>query len=91
MFSSASARLPLIIVSEIGYLAFPSATYGDRHWPLVGFHDVGTIAPIRQYQLTQETVGRITVRLVTDETLTPDQKIAFTDLPQKALGYEILI
>jgi phenylacetate-CoA ligase len=61
---------------------------GDRHWPLVGFHDFGTIAPIRQYQLIQETVERITVRFVTDEALTPDQKIAFTNLLQKALGYE---
>jgi phenylacetate-CoA ligase len=61
---------------------------GDRHWPLVGFHDFGTIAPIRQYQLIQETVERITVRFVTDEALTPDQKAAFTDLLQKALGYE---
>jgi phenylacetate-CoA ligase len=61
---------------------------GDRHWPLVGFHDFGTIAPIRQYQLIQETVERITVRFVTDEALTPDQKTAFTDLLQKTLGYQ---
>ncbi len=61
---------------------------GDRHWPLVGFHDFGTIAPIRQYQLIQETVERITVRFVTDEALTLDQKTAFTNLLQKALGYE---
>ena len=61
---------------------------GDRHWPLVGFHDFGNIAPIRQYQLIQETVERITVRFVTDEPLTADQKTAFTDLLQKALGYE---
>jgi phenylacetate-CoA ligase len=61
---------------------------GDRHWPLVGFHSFDTIAPIRQYQLIQETVERITVRFVTDEPLTPDQKAAFTVLLQKALGYE---
>jgi len=61
---------------------------GDRHWPLVGFHDFGSIAPIRQYQMIQETVDRITVRFVTDLPLTPDQKTAFIRLVQKALGHE---
>ena len=64
---------------------------GDRHWPLVGFHDFGTIAPIRQYQMIQETLERITVRFVTDEPLTVEQKIAFTALLQKALGYEFAL
>jgi phenylacetate-CoA ligase len=61
---------------------------GDRHWPLVGFRDFGSIAPIRQYQMIQETRERITVRFVTDEPLTADQKIAFTRLIQTKLGYE---
>jgi phenylacetate-CoA ligase len=61
---------------------------GDRHWPLVGFHAFGSIAPIRQYQMIQETLEQITVRFVTDEPLSIEQKTAFTTLVQKALGYE---
>ena len=61
---------------------------GDRHWPLVGFHGFDEIAPIRQYQMIQETVDRIVVRFVTDDPLTADQKTAFTGLLQKALGHE---
>jgi len=61
---------------------------GDRHWPLVGFHDFGAIAPIRQYQVIQETVERLTVRFVTNEPLAHDQKTAFIRLMQGALGYE---
>ena len=61
---------------------------GDRHWPLVGFHDFATIAPIRQYQMVQETLHRVAVRFVTDEPLTPEQKAAFARHIQKSLGYD---
>ena len=61
---------------------------GDRHWPLVGFRDFGAIAPVRQYQMIQETRERITVHFVTDEALNADQKAAFTRLIQKKLEYD---
>lgn len=61
---------------------------GERHWPLVGFRDFGAIAPIRQYQMIQETRERITVHFVTDEALNADQKAAFTRLIQKKLEYD---
>lgn len=79
------ARLDKILGRRRNLIVKPN---GDRHWPLVGFHDFDDIAPIRQYQMIQETVERITVRFVTDEPLTADQKTAFTGLVQKALGYE---
>ncbi len=61
---------------------------GDRHWPLIGFRDFGSITRIRQYQMIQETTERITVRFVTDEPMNVDQKAAFTSLIQKKLEYE---
>jgi len=61
---------------------------GDRHWPLVGFRNFATIAPIRQYQMVQETLERIVVHCVTDEPLLDTQKAALTDLIQTKLGYE---
>jgi len=61
---------------------------GDRHWPLVGFRQFASIAPIRQYQMIQETLDRITVRFVTDRPLDDDEKVALTNLIQQKLGYE---
>ena len=61
---------------------------GDSHWPLVGFRNFATIAPIRQYQMVQETLERIVVHCVTDEPLLDTQKAALTDLIQTKLGYE---
>jgi len=61
---------------------------GDRYWPLVGFHAFESVAPIRQYQMIQETVERITVRFVCDDPLSEAQKAAFTEIIQKALTHE---
>ena len=57
-------------------------------WPVVGFHDFDAVAPIRRYQMIQESLQRITVRFVTDEPLTEAHKAAFTKIIQGALGYE---
>jgi hypothetical protein len=38
--------------------------------------------------MVQESLQQITVRFVTDEPLSDDQKSAFVELIQKALGYE---
>ena len=61
---------------------------GDRHWPLVGFRNFADIAPIRQYQMVQETLERIVVHCVTDEPLVDAQKAALTELIQTKLGHE---
>ncbi len=62
---------------------------GDRHWPtLIEFHEFAATAHIRQYQMVQETLQRITVRIVTDEPLKKEQKNTITDRVQLALGYE---
>ena len=61
---------------------------GDRHWPLVGFRHFRAIAPIRQYQMIQESLERISVHFVTDQPLSDEQKTALTHLIQQKLGYE---
>jgi len=61
---------------------------GDRHWPLVGFRHFGAIAPIRQYQMIQESLERISVHFVTDQPLSDEQKLALTHLIQQKLGYK---
>lgn len=59
---------------------------GRRHWPLVGFHDFDTVAPVRQYQMVQTSLQDIEFRVVTDEPLSGDQESGLIAIAQKALG-----
>ena len=60
---------------------------GGRHWPLVGFAQFRTVAPVVQYQLIQDARKSIEVRLVTAQKLTPKQEDAFGQIIQEALGH----
>ncbi len=54
---------------------------GRSHWPLTGFHDFGSVANIRQYQLVQKTVDLIEVRLVVvGAALSVDQERALSEI-----------
>jgi phenylacetate-CoA ligase len=59
---------------------------GDRHWPLVGFHDFDKVALIRQYQIIQHTLDDIELRFVTDEPLHDAQQHHLTAIVAAALG-----
>jgi F0F1-type ATP synthase delta subunit len=52
------------------------------------FHEFAALTQIRQYQMVQETLERISVRIVTDEPLTDEQRTTFTRRVQQALGYD---
>jgi len=60
---------------------------GRRAWPLTGFRDFATIAPVIQYQLIQHALDAIEVRLVVGDPLSTDQEQALTDLITRSLGY----
>ena len=60
---------------------------GNRHWPLTGFMHFRTIAPVQQYQLIQEALDAIEVRLVTARALTLDEENKLRTVIQQALGY----
>jgi phenylacetate-CoA ligase len=59
---------------------------GARHWPLVGLHEYRRVAPILQYQLVQETLDLVELRLVT-APLSPEQERALTAIVQRALAH----
>lgn len=69
---------------ERNLLVLPS---GKRHWPLTGFAGFRGIAPIQQYQLIQERLESIEVRLVSARALTVDEEDTLRTTIQKALGY----
>ena len=60
---------------------------GSRHWPQVGFHRFGEIAPIRQYQVIQRERDLVEVRMVAGGTVSAEQEAALTTVIQQALGH----
>lgn len=60
---------------------------GTMHWPLVGFHRFREIAPIRQYQLIQQTLHSVEVRLVCDRPLSGEEEAQLAAVICEALTY----
>jgi phenylacetate-CoA ligase len=47
---------------------------GSTYWPITGFKKFRDLAPIVQYQLVQDSLSCIEVRLVVEQPLTPEQE-----------------
>lgn len=60
---------------------------GSRHWPLTNFMYFRDIAPIRQYQMIQESMEKIEVRFVADRAITADEEQKLKITIQQGLGY----
>jgi phenylacetate-CoA ligase len=60
---------------------------GARHWPLVGLHEYRRVAPVLQYQLIQETLELVELRLVTQAPLSAEQERALGAIVQRSLGH----
>ena len=60
---------------------------GKRHWPQVGYGEYRKIAPIRQFQLIQQDLHSIEVRLVADAAVSVEQEAALTAVIRRKLGY----
>lgn len=66
-------------------VVFPS---GDTAWPVPWLSsDLIPIAPILQLQMTQHTVEKMELKLVTERPLTTDEEAALTALFQKGLHH----
>lgn len=64
---------------------------GRCAWPLTGFHDFATIAPVIQYQLIQHRIDAIEVRLVVASPLDDEQETALAALIRRSLGYRFAL
>jgi len=60
---------------------------GTLHWPLVGFQRFRDIAPVRQYQLVQQSLQAVEVRLACDRALSADEEAALGAVIRDALGH----
>jgi phenylacetate-CoA ligase len=60
---------------------------GARRWPLVGSNDYRGIAPISQFQLIQNSLEDIEVKLVVARALTSEEEQRLTKVIHSALGH----
>lgn len=60
---------------------------GTTYWPITGFKRFRDLAPIIQYQLVQDSLTSIEVRLVVEAPLTAEQEGAVASHIQNFLGY----
>jgi len=60
---------------------------GTRHWPLVGFHRFGEVAPVQQYQVVQHSLEEIELKVVTAEPLSEAATAALGAIVRKALDF----
>lgn len=60
---------------------------GEKRWPLVGFAEYRSVAPVRQYQLVQKSIGAIEMRLVVDRPLEDPEKDALCAIVRRSLGH----
>ncbi len=73
-----------IVGRERNLIAKPD---GSRHWPLVGFARFREVAPVIQFQLIQESLLMIEVRLVCERPPTPSEEEHLRGVILEALGF----
>jgi phenylacetate-CoA ligase len=59
-------RIRRILGRQRNFLRLPD---GRRYWPLVGAFGYRDIAPVRQYQIVQRSLERVTLRLAVERPL----------------------
>lgn len=60
---------------------------GQRFWPFVGAFSFRDIAPVRQYQVIQHDLERVTLRLAVERPLTVGEEQALIEKMLELLGY----
>jgi phenylacetate-CoA ligase len=64
---------------------------GRRFWPLVGFAGYRDIAPVRQYQIVQRSLERVTLRLAVERPLSVAEEGALADKLNEFLGHRFVV
>ena len=64
---------------------------GRRHWPLIGFHEFDSVAPVRRFQMIQHDLHNIELLLATENLLDDGQRDKFIEIIHKYTGPEFTI
>lgn len=60
---------------------------GRRFWPLVGAYHFREIAPVVQYQVIQDALDTLEVRLVVERAVRQDEELQLATVIHQSLGY----
>lgn len=60
---------------------------GRRYWPLVGAYSYRDIAPVRQYQIVQRSLERVTLRLAVERPLSSEEEKKLAEKLAEFLGW----
>jgi phenylacetate-CoA ligase len=64
---------------------------GRRYWPLVGAFGYREIAPVRQYQIIQRSLKRVTLRLAVERSLSVAEEGALAEKLVEFLGHRFTV
>jgi len=64
---------------------------GRRFWPLVGAFDYREIAPVRQYQIIQRSLQRVTLRLAVERPLSAAEESGLSEKLNEFLGHRFTV
>jgi len=64
---------------------------GRRFWPLVGAFGYREIAPVRQYQIIQRSLERVTLRLAVERSLSVGEEAALAEKLVEFLGHRFVV
>ncbi|NJD35492.1 MAG: phenylacetate--CoA ligase family protein [Betaproteobacteria bacterium] len=64
---------------------------GRRFWPLVGAFGYRDVAPVRQYQIIQRSLERVTLRLAVERPLSVAEEAALAEKLVEFLGYRFVV
>lgn len=81
-------KIRRIIGRERNLLRLPD---GRRFWPLVGAFDYRDIAPVRQCQVVQRSLERVTLRLAVERSLNADEEQGLAEKLVEFLGHRFVV
>ena len=81
-------KIRRILGRERNLLRLPD---GQRFWPLVGAFSYRDIAPVRQYQIVQHSLERVTLRLAVERPLTAAEESGLAEKLVEFLGYRFAV
>ena len=81
-------KIRRILGRERNLLRLPD---GRRLWPLVGFADYREIAPVRQYQIIQRSLERVSMRLVVERPLSLAEEAGLAEKLVEFLGFRFSV
>jgi phenylacetate-CoA ligase len=64
---------------------------GGKRWPFSGYRAYNDIAPVRQFQLIQNSLTEIEARLVVDGALSATQRVGLIEAIRRGLGHPFAI